>query len=135
MGRKQSPSPFWRSRSRSASAPATPRGGAAAPADPPLGCMSMVQYLIFAPGAGCVGRPPSSSSSNPAFATIVEPNYNHDKRRSDVEAVHKQKEKRGGFDAPRNSLDLDADNLNDIQVGLPFLGSMLLLATAAVHPS
>jgi hypothetical protein len=132
MGRKQSSSPFWRSRSpRSASAPATPRGGAA---EPPLGCMSMVQYLIFAPGAGCVGRPPSSSSSSNPAAAIVEPNYD---RRSDVEAaVHKHKEKRGGFDAPRNSLDLDADNLNDIlQVGLLLvLGYIYVVACNCRHP-
>ena len=47
----------WYSRSRSV--PASPRGlPADAIANNP-GCMSMVHYLIFAPGAGCVGRPPS----------------------------------------------------------------------------
>jgi hypothetical protein len=50
----------WYSRSRSV--PATPRGlPADAIANSP-GCMSMV-HLIFAPGAGCVGRPPSHDSA------------------------------------------------------------------------
>lgn len=53
--------------------PATPRG---LPADaiagnPGPGCMSMVHYLIFAPGAGCVGRPPSSSANDSAAPTAV----------------------------------------------------------------
>ncbi|TVU06863.1 hypothetical protein EJB05_46899, partial [Eragrostis curvula] len=113
MGKKQSSS-FWHSRRRSASAPATPR--AAAP-EPPLGCMSMVHFLIFAPGAGCVGRPPSAS-----HGAVVAPhnNYHHhddvvgNNRRRDSH----DKEKRGGFEAPRNSLELDADNLNDIPIGV-----------------
>lgn len=100
-----SSSSFWYARRRASSAPATPRPEPADP-PPPVGCMSMVHYLIFAPGAGCVGRPPSSS------VAIVTPHDNniHSPRRRDGD------KKSSGFDAPRNSLDLDADNPNDIQV-------------------
>lgn len=56
----------WYSRSRSV--PASPRRGLPADAMANPGCMSMVHYLIFAPGAGCVGRPPSSDAA--ATATV-----------------------------------------------------------------
>ncbi|RLM73790.1 bromodomain-containing protein 4 [Panicum miliaceum] len=110
MGRtKQSPSSssFWSSRRRASSAPATPRPEPASAADPPIGCMSMVHYLIFAPGAGCVGRPPSSSN-----AVVVTPHGFLSPRRDDSDRS------KSGFEAPRNSLDLDADNPNDIQIGV-----------------
>ena len=79
----------------------------------------MVHYLIFAPGAGCVGRPPTSSSNSNA---VVAPHHCHglagggggeysSHRRGDDSC-------KSGFEAPRNSLDdlVDADNPNDIQV-------------------
>ncbi|CAD6261455.1 unnamed protein product [Miscanthus lutarioriparius] len=118
MGRRTKPSSsssFWySSRSRSSSAPATPRPEpATATGEPPVGCMSMVHYLIFAPGAGCVGRPPTSSSN-----AIVTPHGCHglggnatSNHRGDSSSSSKS-----GFEAPRNSLDLDADNPNDIQI-------------------
>ncbi|XP_040378899.1 verprolin-like [Oryza brachyantha] len=97
---------FSRSRSRSSS-PAPP------PPQPPFshgrpspeahpGCMAMMHYLIFAPGAGCVGRPPSSSH-------VVHSN----------DAVSPPAGAGAGLQAPRNSLDLDADHLRrDIQIGV-----------------
>ncbi|KAK8448357.1 hypothetical protein SEVIR_7G030200v4 [Setaria viridis] len=100
MGRTKQSSSFWSSRRRASSAPATPRP------EPPVGCMSMVQYLIFAPGAGCVGRPPASSNA------IVTP---HGDFQSPDNCEGRCK---SGFEAPRNSLDLDADNPNDIQIGV-----------------
>jgi hypothetical protein len=70
----------------------------------------MVHYLIFAPGAGCVGRPPASSN-----AVVVTPHGFLSPRR------HSDGNGKSGFEAPRNSLDLDldADNPNDIQVNWP----------------
>uniref|UniRef100_A0A0A9CIF3 DUF4378 domain-containing protein n=1 Tax=Arundo donax TaxID=35708 RepID=A0A0A9CIF3_ARUDO len=120
---KQSSS--WYSRSRSASAPATPR----AAAEPPVGCMSMVHYLIFAPGAGCVGRPPNSS-----HATVVSPHnyhHHHDNNHGQREADDSNK---GGFEAPRNSLDLDADNLNDIHIGVQIEPVFDALACRKMRP-
>ncbi|PUZ46064.1 hypothetical protein GQ55_7G017600 [Panicum hallii var. hallii] len=105
--KRSSSSSFWSSRRRAASAPATPRPEPASAADPPIGCMSMVHYLIFAPGAGCVGRPPASSN-----AVVVAPHGFLSPRR------HSDGNGKSGFEAPRNSLDLDADNPNDIQIGV-----------------
>ncbi|KAI4968691.1 hypothetical protein ZWY2020_046021 [Hordeum vulgare] len=111
----------WYSRSRSV--PATPRG---LPADamagnPGPGCMSMVHYLIFAPGAGCVGRPPSSSSSNDSTAVV---SGSH-KLGSPSPAAHEK-----GLEAPRNSLELDADQLRDIQIGVQVEPAFDALAVA-----
>ncbi|CAN6234184.1 unnamed protein product [Urochloa humidicola] len=116
MGRttkqSSSSSSFWPSRRRASSAPATPRPEPAAASEPPIGCMSMVHYLIFAPGAGCVGRPPASSNA------IVTPRGGGDlltiSPRRDGDGTSKS----SGLEAPRNSLDLDADNPNDIQIGV-----------------
>jgi hypothetical protein len=76
----------------------------------------MVHYLIFAPGAGCVGRPPASSNAvvAPHGADLQSPEDN----------LHRGSRSKSGFEAPRNSLELDADNPNDIQVA--FLASCLL---------
>ncbi|CAL5029033.1 unnamed protein product [Urochloa decumbens] len=107
---KQSSSSFWSSRRRASSAPATPRPEPAASSDPPpIGCMSMVHYLIFAPGAGCVGRPPASSNAvvTPHGGESLSPDHGDGRSSS-----------KSGFEAPRNSLDLDADNPNDIQIGV-----------------
>lgn len=71
--------------------------------------MSMVHYLIFAPGAGCVGRPPTSAN-----AAVVTP---HDCHGLGSDGHRRCDGSKSGFEAPRNSLDLDADNPNDIQVG------------------
>ncbi|KAF8647637.1 hypothetical protein HU200_065272 [Digitaria exilis] len=111
MGRtnkQSSSSSFWYARRRASSAPATPRPEPAEDSPPPVGCMSMVHYLIFAPGAGCVGRPPTGSSN----VAIVTPHDSiiHSPRPRDGD------KKSSGFDAPRNSLDLDTDNPNDIQI-------------------
>ncbi|OEL25089.1 hypothetical protein BAE44_0013892 [Dichanthelium oligosanthes] len=115
MGRTKqssSSSSFWHSRRRASSAPATPRPEPATAAeDPPVGCMSMVHYLIFAPGAGCVGRPPTSSN---AIVTPHDFRSHDDDRRQDSDG----RNKKSGLEAPRNSLDLDADNPNDIQIGV-----------------
>ncbi|KAF8749591.1 hypothetical protein HU200_012608 [Digitaria exilis] len=112
MGRTKqssSSSSFRYARRRTSSAPATPRPEPAEDS-PPIGCMSMVHYLIFAPGAGCVGRPPTGSSN----VAIVTPHDSiiHSPRRRDGD------KKSSGFDAPRNSLDLDTDNPNNIQIGV-----------------
>ncbi|XP_062225074.1 uncharacterized protein LOC133923819 [Phragmites australis] len=118
MGRtKQSSS--WYSRSRSSSAPTTPRA-----VDPPVGCMSMVHYLIFAPGAGCVGRPPTSSHA------VVTPHNFHDavNRQRDAEDTNK------GLEAPRNSFELDADNLNDTQIGVQIEPVFDALACRKMRP-
>ncbi|XP_062184807.1 uncharacterized protein LOC133888543 [Phragmites australis] len=115
MGRTKQSSSFWYSRSRSSSAPTTPRE-----ADPPVGCMSMVHYLIFAPGAGCVGHPPTSSHSH----AVVAPH--HDANTGNMS--------RGGLEAPRNSLDLDADNLKDIQIGVQIEPVFDALATSKMRP-
>uniref|UniRef100_A0A0E0KM33 DUF4378 domain-containing protein n=1 Tax=Oryza punctata TaxID=4537 RepID=A0A0E0KM33_ORYPU len=72
----------WFSRSRSSSAPPPPP-----PPDAHPGCMAIMSYLIFTPGAGCVGRPPNSSHA--AVVTTASPSS-------------------PGLQAPRNSLDLDA---------------------------
>ncbi|CAN6270822.1 unnamed protein product [Urochloa humidicola] len=114
MGRtKQSSSSFWSSRRRATSAPATPRPEPASSSEPPIGCMSMVHYLIFAPGAGCVGRPPSSSSAivtpRGGDPLLISPDRRDGRNGSGSKS---------GFEAPRNSLDLDADNPNDIQIGV-----------------
>jgi len=101
---QSSSSSFWYSRRRASSAPAPPRLEQASAAAPPIGCISMVHYLIFAPGAGCVGRPPASSN-----AAVVTPHGFLSPRRDGGGG-------KSGFEAPRNSLDLDADNPNDIQV-------------------
>ncbi|KAL6653212.1 hypothetical protein ACP70R_012137 [Stipagrostis hirtigluma subsp. patula] len=117
MGRTKQSSSSWYSRRRSSSAPATPREVA----DPPIGCMSMVHYLIFAPGAGCVGRPPATSNGH---AAVVAPrtatNYDHQHDAAAINGHHRQRDTdgKGGTEAPRNSLDLDADGLGDIQIGV-----------------
>ncbi|KQJ81660.2 serine/arginine repetitive matrix protein 1 [Brachypodium distachyon] len=98
----------WYSRSRSV--PASPRRGLPADAMANPGCMSMVHYLIFAPGAGCVGRPPSSDAA--ATATV---NNSHHAIVSPPTATPCTK---GGLEAPRNSLELEADELRDIQIGV-----------------
>lgn len=79
--------------------------------------MSMVHYLIFAPGAGCVGRPPTSSSN----AAVVTPHHCHGLAAGGGgDSSHRRADdsSKSGFEAPRNSLDdlVDADNPNDIQV-------------------
>jgi hypothetical protein len=79
----------------------------------------MVHYLIFAPGAGCVGRPPTSSSN-----AIVTPHNCHGLGSGDSSS-------KSGLEAPRNSLDLDADNPNDIQVGQSSCSSLPLLLLAS----
>ncbi|XP_047065155.1 bromodomain-containing protein 4-like [Lolium rigidum] len=108
----------WYSRSRSV--PATPRGlPADAIANSP-GCMSMV-HLIFAPGAGCVGRPPSSD----LHAAAVLSNSHH-LNSSSSPASHKK----GGLEAPRNSLELEGDELRDIQIGVQVLPAFDALAMA-----
>jgi hypothetical protein len=86
--------------------------------------MSMVHYLIFAPGAGCVGRPPTSSSN-----AIVTPHDCHGLG-GDATSNHRGDSK-SGVEAPRNSLDLDADNPNDIQVGHSSCSSLPLLLLIA----
>ncbi|CAN6242389.1 unnamed protein product [Urochloa humidicola] len=111
MGRTKQSS-FWSLRRRASSAPATPRPEpASSPSEPPIGCMSMVHYLIFAPGAGCVGRPPASSN---AIVTL----HGGDLLSPDCRDSRNGSSKKSGFEAPRNSLDLDADNANDIQIGV-----------------
>ncbi|XP_044454745.1 proteoglycan 4 [Triticum aestivum] len=114
----------WYSRSRSV--PATPRG---LPADaiagnPGPGCMSMVHYLIFAPGAGCVGRPPSSASNDSAGAGAAVVSSSH-KLSSPSPSPHEK-----GLEAPRNSLELDADQLRDIQIGVQVEPAFDALAVA-----
>ena len=71
----------------------------------------MVHYLIFAPGAGCVGRPPASSNA------VVTP---HGFLSPRLDGSDDNGNGKSGFEAPRNSLDLDADNPNDIQVNCLF---------------
>ncbi|KAF0893233.1 hypothetical protein E2562_023486 [Oryza meyeriana var. granulata] len=97
-----------RSRSRSSAPPPPPppppllKNGRPSPEAHP-GCMAMMHYLIFAPGAGCVGRPPSSVVTSKAAAS----------------PSHTPPGEAGGLQAPRNSLDLDADHLRrDIQIGV-----------------
>ncbi|KAJ1269813.1 hypothetical protein BS78_06G006600 [Paspalum vaginatum] len=113
MGRASS---FWHSRSRrrAASAPATPRPAAAAEPEPPVGCMSMVHYLIFTPGAGCVGRPPAGVgvgvASSASASGVVTPHGLHRGSGGDGESS------KSGFEAPRNSLDLDGDG--DFRIGV-----------------
>ncbi|KAL6885516.1 hypothetical protein ACP4OV_010295 [Aristida adscensionis] len=116
MGRrttKQSSSSSWYSRSRSSSAPASPP-------DPPIGCMSMVHYLIFAPGAGCVGRPPTASTSH--ARAVVAPHAaaaaHHHHEDDDTRRRQRERDAAGGTEAPRNSLDLDADGLADVHIGV-----------------
>ncbi|CAL5034080.1 unnamed protein product [Urochloa decumbens] len=113
MGRtkQSSSSSFWSSRRRASSAPATPRPEPAS-SDPPFGCMSMVHYLIFAPGAGCVGRPPASSNA------VVTPHGGDHLLSPRRDGDSRSSSSKSGFEAPRNSLDLDADNPNDIQIGV-----------------
>ncbi|CAD6264372.1 unnamed protein product [Miscanthus lutarioriparius] len=112
--KQSSSSSFWySSRSRSSSAPATPRPepAAAKAGEPPVGCMSMVHYLIFAPGTG---RPPTSSN-----AIVTAPHDCHGLGGGD--SSHRRGDdnsSKSGFEAPRNSLDLDADNPNDTQIGV-----------------
>ncbi|CAN6247873.1 unnamed protein product [Urochloa humidicola] len=110
MGRTKQSS-FWSSRRRASSAPATPRPEPTSSSEPPIGCMSMVHYLIFAPGAGCVGRPPASSN---AIVSL----HGGDLLSPDRRDGGNGSSKKSGFEAPRNSLDLDADNANDIQIGV-----------------
>ncbi|CAM0908123.1 unnamed protein product [Alopecurus aequalis] len=104
----------WYSRSRSV--PATPRGLPADAIANGTGCMSMVHYLIFAPGAGCVGRPPSDHDHHAAVALSSSSPANH---------------KKGGLEAPRNSLELEGDELRDIQIGVqvePAFDALLAVA-------
>jgi hypothetical protein len=88
--------------------------------------MSMVHYLIFAPGAGCVGRPPTSSSN-----AIVTPHNCHGLGSGDSSHSRGDSSSKSGVEAPRNSLDLDADNPNDIQVGHSSCSSLPLLLLIA----
>uniref|UniRef100_A0A0D3FRU7 DUF4378 domain-containing protein n=1 Tax=Oryza barthii TaxID=65489 RepID=A0A0D3FRU7_9ORYZ len=71
--------------------------------------MAIMSYLIFSPGAGCVGRPPNSSSSHLAVVTAASPPSSSLATPGEA-----------GLQAPRNSLDLlDADLLRrDIQIGV-----------------
>uniref|UniRef100_A0ACD5WRP0 Uncharacterized protein n=1 Tax=Avena sativa TaxID=4498 RepID=A0ACD5WRP0_AVESA len=115
----------WYSRSRSV--PATPRAGlpADAIANSP-GCMSMV-HLIFAPGAGCVGRPPSHDSA----ATSAVNNNSHHHLNSSTPPSHKK----GGLEAPRNSLELEGDELRDIQIDALAVSGRRSTGSRATAPS
>uniref|UniRef100_A0ACD5Y497 Uncharacterized protein n=1 Tax=Avena sativa TaxID=4498 RepID=A0ACD5Y497_AVESA len=98
----------WYSRSRSV--PATPRGLPADAIATSPGCMSMV-HLIFAPGAGCVGRPPSSDHHH-AATSVVSSSSHH------LNSSTPPSNKKGGLEAPRNSLELEGEELRDIQIGV-----------------
>ncbi|BAS87543.1 uncharacterized protein [Oryza sativa Japonica Group] len=107
----------WFSRTRSSSPPPPSRDQPPPPAfrhgrptpDAHPGCMAIMSYLIFSPGAGCVGRPPNSSSSHVAVVTAASPPSSSLATPGEA-----------GLQAPRNSLDLlDADLLRrDIQIGV-----------------
>uniref|UniRef100_A0A453AAW3 DUF4378 domain-containing protein n=1 Tax=Aegilops tauschii subsp. strangulata TaxID=200361 RepID=A0A453AAW3_AEGTS len=92
--------------------------------NPGPGCMSMVHYLIFAPGAGCVGRPPSSDGSSVAATATAVVSGSH-KLNSPSPSPHEK-----GLEAPRNSLELDADQLRDIQIGVQVEPAFDALAVA-----
>ncbi|KAL5214804.1 hypothetical protein ABZP36_003956 [Zizania latifolia] len=83
------------------------------------GCMAMM-HLIFAPGAGCVGRPPASSQAGAVVNDRAQP------------PSPPPPAAEAGLQAPRNSLDLDADQLlRDIHIGVQIEPAFDALAS---HP-
>ncbi|KAG8064205.1 hypothetical protein GUJ93_ZPchr0004g39371 [Zizania palustris] len=93
------------------------------------GCMAMM-HLIFAPGAGCVGRPPAPATSQAGGAVVND-------RAKQAEAPMPVAE--AGLQAPRNSLDLDADQLlREIHIGVqiePAFDALASHARPSVPPS
>uniref|UniRef100_A0A0D9W1T0 DUF4378 domain-containing protein n=1 Tax=Leersia perrieri TaxID=77586 RepID=A0A0D9W1T0_9ORYZ len=125
-----------RSRSRSSSSPAPATDEAPPPPLPTVkpgrpspetypGCMAMMHYIMFSPGAGCVGRPPSSSHA--AAVAVVATN-----------AASPLSPAGGGIQAPRNSLDLETEQQlrRDIQIGVQIEPAFdTLMARSSRRPS